>query len=81
MTCGHCASAIARAIASVDKAARLEVDIAARLVRVDSAATPGELVEAITDAGYTAEAVQAGAPAVREARQGCCCGSPKAAAA
>lgn len=80
MTCGHCASAIARAVASVDKDARVEISIVDKLVRVSSFAAPNELVEALADAGYGAEAVQA-APASAPARTGACCGSRKTAGA
>ena len=36
MTCGHCASAISRAVASVDKNARMDIRIQQKLVRVSS---------------------------------------------
>lgn len=74
MTCGHCASAIARAVASVDKSARLEVRIAEKLVLITGAATQQELAEAITEAGYTPETVGAKSDPVRQPRGGCCCG-------
>jgi copper chaperone len=77
MTCGHCASAIARAVASIDKDARLEISIPDKLVTVTSGVAANELVEAIADAGYTAEAVQS-VPVRTPARSGgCCCGSRK----
>jgi copper chaperone len=80
MTCGRCASAIARAVASVEKDARVEISIADKLVRVVGRAAPGELVEAIAEAGYTAEAVQDLAVGAPQATGGCCCASRKAAA-
>ena len=40
MTCGHCASAIFRAVASVDKDARVDIRIQQKLVRIDSSAAP-----------------------------------------
>lgn len=73
MTCGHCASTIARAIASVDKDARLEVSIPDKLVRVSSRAAQAELAEAIAEAGYTAEAVAAPPTRVAPTAGGCCC--------
>lgn len=76
MTCGHCASAIAKAVASVDKTAATEVDIAQKLVRVSSGASAGELAQAIQAAGYTPREVQAAPatlPATPRARGGCCC--------
>lgn len=51
MTCGHCASAIARAIAGVD--ARLDIRIQQKLVRVSGTAAAAELAAALQDAGYS----------------------------
>jgi len=53
MTCGHCASAIARAVASVASQARLDVSIPDKLVRITGDAAQAELAEAIREAGYT----------------------------
>lgn len=85
MTCGHYASAIARAIAGVDRAARTDIRIQERHVRVTSSATKAELAEAINEAGYTVEEVQevqAEAVQLHKALSagGCCCSSRKAAA-
>ena len=80
MTCGHCASAIARAVASVEKDAHLEVSIPDKLVRVTGTAAEREFAEAITDAGYTPESVTADAAPVPKKAGGCCCGSRKASA-
>lgn len=53
MTCGHCASTIARAVRALDAGARLRVDIQARLIHIEpSEADEAELVEAISEAGY-----------------------------
>ncbi len=52
MSCGHCAAAIRKAVASVDPAARTEVDLEAGQVRVDGAATPEALRAAVREAGY-----------------------------
>ena len=77
MTCGHCASAIARAVASVDKDARLEISIRDKLVRVSSVAASSELVAAIAAAGYAAvETVAVPGPA---RAGGCCCASRQSA--
>ncbi|TWO68115.1 heavy-metal-associated domain-containing protein [Caenimonas sedimenti] len=75
MTCGHCASAIARAVASVDKEARLEVDIPQKRVSVLSTAPESELAEAIQEAGYTPEKFTAPALRSAPAAGGCCCGT------
>ena len=76
MTCGHCASAISRAVAAVDQNARMDIRIQQKLVRVSSTASAAELAEAIQDAGYTPQEVredpvQAAAP---RASSGCGCG-------
>jgi copper chaperone len=54
MTCGHCASAVARAVKDVDAAARCEVDLGAGRVRIEgSSHAPDEFRAAIEEAGYT----------------------------
>lgn len=54
MTCGGCAARITRAIQTVDAIARVEVDRAQRLVRVEPAAAQARDIEqAIREAGYT----------------------------
>ena len=83
MTCGHCASAISRAVASVDKNARVDIRIQQKLVRIGSSAPTAELAEAIQDAGYTPQEVrEEPAQAVAQrAAAGCGCGcGPKEAA-
>ncbi len=54
MTCGHCASVITKAIKSVDPLAEVKIDLASRVVSVESAATPATITNAVLDAGYTA---------------------------
>lgn len=80
MTCGHCASAIARAVTSVDKDARVEISIPDKLVRVSTGAAASELAEAIADAGYTAEAVEAPPVSPPARAGGCCCSSRRSVA-
>jgi copper chaperone len=53
MTCGHCASTIARAVKNVDAVARCEIDIGAKRVRITSARPAGDFVTSIQEAGYT----------------------------
>jgi copper chaperone len=77
MTCGHCASTITQAIRVVDPGAKVDVDLAQHLVRIqptEMGAT--DLAMAITEAGYTPVPVQTpqtSAPAARSG--GCCCGN------
>ncbi len=53
MTCGHCASRIARAVKSVDADSACEVDLAAKRVRIASTRPAADFIEAIVEAGYT----------------------------
>ena len=53
MTCGHCASTIARTVKDVDTASRCEVDLRSKTVRIDSAQPAADFVAAIQEAGYT----------------------------
>lgn len=52
MSCGGCASAITRAIAKLDATARVEVDVAAKLVKVESPLEQGQVASAIESAGF-----------------------------
>lgn len=56
MTCGHCASTITRAVQGVDAQARVEIDLAAKSVKVETDAPAEAIHAAIADAGYTAVA-------------------------
>lgn len=53
MTCGHCVSTITKAVKELDPAARCEVDLAAKKVRIESVRGARELQAAIDDAGFT----------------------------
>ena len=53
MTCSHCASTITKAVHSLDQAAKVEIDLAAKRVRVESPVGPLKLAEAIRLAGFT----------------------------
>ena len=52
MSCGHCASTVAQACKGVDPAAKVEVDLDAKKVRIDSAEDREDFSEALTEAGY-----------------------------
>lgn len=54
MTCGHCESAVARAVRTIDRDARVTVERSAGRVDVDSAADPDALRHAIQAQGYIA---------------------------
>ena len=55
MTCGHCVKAVTRAVQEQDAAAQVEVDLAARQVRVNSVLEAAQLLAAIRQEGYEAE--------------------------
>ncbi|MFM0124574.1 MULTISPECIES: heavy-metal-associated domain-containing protein [Paraburkholderia] len=52
MSCGGCANAITRAVTSVDPAAKVDVDVSTKIVKIDSALAPERLVAAIEAAGF-----------------------------
>ena len=54
MTCGHCVKAVTRAVQE-DAAARVEVDLAGKQVRVQSELAQEQILTAIRDEGYQAE--------------------------
>lgn len=55
MTCGHCVKALTRAVQEQDAAAKVEIDLAARQVRVQSELGQEQILTAIRDEGYQAE--------------------------
>ena len=52
MRCGGCVATITDAIRALDPAARIEADIAARTVSIQSEKSQEEIVMAMTEAGY-----------------------------
>lgn len=52
MSCGHCVGAVTKAVQAVDAGARVEVDLASKSVKIDSATPLAPLKSAIADAGY-----------------------------
>lgn len=57
MTCGHCARRITAAVSRKDSTAKVQVDLARRVVRVEGGAEREDYAKAIRDAGYTPEVV------------------------
>jgi len=54
MSCGHCVSAITKAVRAVDNAATVQIDLPSHRVQIDSTqANADELRDAILAAGYT----------------------------
>ena len=72
MTCGHCVSAVTRAVKAVDPEANVQVDLGAGRVRVDGRSSADALGKAIAEAGYPASPAGAQAPAAARKTGGCC---------
>jgi copper chaperone len=54
MSCGHCVKAITQAVHAKDPAADVQVDLGARIVRVQSSLSSDVVVDAIGEEGYEA---------------------------
>ena len=52
MTCGHCASTVAQTCKLVDPAAKVEVELEGRRVRITSSEDRKDFEEALAEAGY-----------------------------
>lgn len=52
MTCGHCASTVTQTCKLVDPAAKVEVELESRRVRIASSEDRKDFEEALADAGY-----------------------------
>ncbi|KQY81002.1 MULTISPECIES: heavy-metal-associated domain-containing protein [Roseateles] len=75
MTCGHCVASITEAVRAVDAGAKVGVDLAQRLVRIEpTEADASELAGAITEAGYSPVLVENPFLSEKAAggRTGCC---------
>jgi copper chaperone len=72
MTCGHCVSAVTRAVKTVDPEANVQVDLGTGRVRVDSRSSADALGKAIAEAGYPASPAGEQAPAAARKKGGCC---------
>lgn len=60
MTCGHCVSRITKAIVQLHSDAKVEADLVDATVSVSSTLSAEEIIDAITDAGYTASSEKPG---------------------
>jgi len=56
MSCGHCVSAVTKAVQTLDPAAQVTVDLAAKSVSVASSAPAADISAAIEEAGYPVSA-------------------------
>jgi copper chaperone len=74
MTCGHCVSAITRAVEAADPGARVQVDLVAHRVQIDPVSSGrARLAEAISAAGYTPEGSDGQGEVSEPAKKGGCC--------
>jgi len=53
MTCGHCVRTVSQAVQRVDAAAKVDVDLPAKTVRIHSLHARQEFVRALSEQGYT----------------------------
>lgn len=53
MTCGHCVRAVTQAVQSQDPVASVKVDLAAKEVGVESRLSAEQVIQAITEEGYS----------------------------
>ncbi|TCK84320.1 heavy-metal-associated domain-containing protein [Paraburkholderia sp. BL9I2N2] len=53
MTCGHCAGVITKAVKEIDTQAEVDIDVATKTVRIESAHSANDFLSAIQEAGYT----------------------------
>jgi len=76
MTCGHCVSAITKALEAADAGARVQIDLAAHRVQVHPVSSDrARLAEVISAAGYTpTDSDMQGEVSVPAKKGGCCCG-------
>jgi copper chaperone len=72
MTCGHCVSAVTRAVKSIDPEASVQIDLQSGRVRVGGCSSAGELIKVLDEAGYPAAAAAA-QPSAAPKKGGCCC--------
>lgn len=52
MTCGHCVRAVTEAVQEIDPAARVEIDLPRKTVKVQSSLDAAAIAAAIAAAGY-----------------------------
>lgn len=54
MTCGHCVSTITKALKTLDRDAKVVIDLGKKIVQIEPADSDAQdLSEAIKEAGYT----------------------------
>ena len=56
MTCGGCANSVKRSVLAVDNAAKVEVDLGSKKVRIDTKLGIDQVKAAVVQAGYPVSA-------------------------
>lgn len=74
MTCGHCVSAVTRAVKALDPQADVHVDLGSKRVRVQGLSSTDDLIRALNAAGYSALPAGDTAPVVATRKSCCGCG-------
>lgn len=59
MSCGHCKATIETALSTLDPAIDITVDLSGRIVEVETGKSNDEILQALTQAGFPAEALSA----------------------
>lgn len=54
MTCGHCERTVRGAVTSIDPTAKVDVDLSARTVLIETRADASRISQVLADAGYAA---------------------------
>jgi len=52
MSCGHCKSTVTQTVQRIDPAARVEVDLGTKQVRIESRLPPADFARALSEEGY-----------------------------
>ncbi len=60
MSCGHCVGRVTKTVQGIDAAAKVEIDLPTKKVKIDSGADLDTIAAAIDDAGYPVTARVAG---------------------
>jgi len=55
LSCNHCAGVITKTVTALDPAATLRIDIPAKTVQIQTAASPAVIAAALNEAGYPAK--------------------------
>jgi copper chaperone len=56
MTCGHCVQTVTKTVQALDPQARLEIDLPAHRVQIESSLPDETLRQALADEGYASAA-------------------------